>query len=126
MADVIWKLADIRKLSVYGKLPPFEIAQIEERDIHSLRIKSGLRLAEQKGKRFGAKEIWPYYADEVKRLKRAGYNLKEIGEELDIDYRTVKKALKAKDGQRYLDRLFGELLEDLIDVVERYRKRLRF
>ena len=65
-----------------------------ERELIISRIKNGLAEARKKRVRLGAEPKYPKYRDQVRQMRMQGLTWKAICEELEINYRTAKRASK--------------------------------
>jgi site-specific DNA recombinase len=94
--EVIFIEEGIDQRTKEGRLMLNQLASFAEyeRELIVSRIKSGLAEAQRKGVRLGARPQYPHYHKRVKRMRGKGMTWKQICEELGINFRTAKKALK--------------------------------
>ena len=94
--EVVFLEEGIDQRTKEGRLFLTQLASFAEyeRELIVSRIKNGLAEAKKKGVRLGAEPIYPKYRKQAQRMREQGMTLKEISQELGINFRTVKKCLE--------------------------------
>ena len=92
--DIVFLEEGIDQRTKEGRLLLNQLASFAEyeRELIVSRIKDGLREARSNGIKLGARPKFQEYREQVRQLRKKGWNWKEICERLRINFRTAKKA----------------------------------